>query len=110
MARNCDDHTKNFAFLLRQGQPWALAPAYDLTHAHSPKGKWTYQHLMSVNQKFKEIARADLLAVADRFGVRKPQAVLADVRAAVDNWSGIAQQAKIPASLKDHVAADLLPL
>jgi serine/threonine-protein kinase HipA len=110
MARNCDDHTKNFAFLLRQGQPWALAPAYDLTHAHSPKGKWTYQHLMSVNQKFKDIARADLLAVADRFGVRKPQAVLADVRAAVDNWAGFAHQAKLPASLKDHVAADLLPL
>ncbi len=28
MARNCDDHTKNFAFRLRQDRPWELAPAY----------------------------------------------------------------------------------
>ena len=31
MAANCDDHTKNFAFLLRQDEPWTLAPAYDVT-------------------------------------------------------------------------------
>jgi serine/threonine-protein kinase HipA len=54
MARNCDDHTKNFAFLLRQGGTrWKLAPAYDVTFAHNPKGEWTHQHLMSVNGKFK---------------------------------------------------------
>ena len=47
MAKNCDDHTKNFAFLLKQGHSWQLAPAYDVTHAYNPKGEWTYQHLMS---------------------------------------------------------------
>ncbi len=61
MGRNCDDHTKNFGFILRQGQPWNLSPAYDVTHAYNPRGKWTYQHLMSVNQKFKDISKADLL-------------------------------------------------
>lgn len=46
MARNCDDHTKNFAFRLRQGQPWELTPAYDVTFAHNPRGEWTSQHLV----------------------------------------------------------------
>jgi len=110
MARNCDDHTKNFAFILKQQAPWSLAPAYDVTHAYNPTGEWTYQHLMSVNQKFKSISREDLLAVADRFGVRKPALALSDVRAAVDNWSGFAQQANLPEPLKDRVAKDLLPL
>ena len=73
MGRNCDDHTKNIGFILRQGQPWNLSPAYDVTHAYNPMGKWTDQHLMSVNQKFKEISKADLLEVANRFGVRKPR-------------------------------------
>ena len=91
MARNCDDHTKNFGFILRQGQPWALAPAYDMTHAYNPKGEWAYQHLMSVNQKFKDIPKGDLVAVADRFGVRKPGNALADVRAAIVNWSHFCQ-------------------
>ena len=110
MARNCDDHTKNFAFLLKQGQLWELAPAYDVTHAYNPKGTWTYQHLMSVNGQFQDISRADLLEVADRFGVRRPQDSLADVRAAVNQWSGFASDAGIPSSLVDRVAQDLLPV
>jgi serine/threonine-protein kinase HipA len=108
MARNCDDHTKNFGFRLKQGQSWELAPAYDVTHAHNPKGEWTYQHLMSVNGKFQDIARADLLEVGDRFGVRRPQDALADVRAALDNWSAFAADARIPSPLRDSVARDHL--
>jgi len=110
MARNCDDHTKNFAFLLRRGHTWQLAPAYDLTHAYNPKGKWTYQHLMSVNAKFQDITRADLLEVADRFGVRRPQDALSDVRAALDNWSSFAKDAGLQSTLTDSVARDILPL
>lgn len=30
MAANCDDHAKNFSFLLREGGGWSLAPAYDV--------------------------------------------------------------------------------
>src|ERR1017187_4143522 len=110
MARNCDDHIKNFAFLLKQGHSWQLAPAYDVTHAYNPKGEWTYQHLMSVNGNFQDISRADLLEVADRFGVRRPQDALADVRAALANWSSFAKDAGIPSSLRDRVAQDLLPV
>lgn len=27
LAKNCDDHTENFSFRLRQGATWELAPA-----------------------------------------------------------------------------------
>ena len=67
MAANCDDHTKNFSFMLRQGGNWELAPAYDVTHAHNPTGEWTSQHLMAVNGKFAGITCADLLEIANRF-------------------------------------------
>ena len=110
MARNCDDHTKNFGFILRQGQEWNLSPAYDVTHAYKPTGLWTYQHLMSVNQKFKDISKNDLLAVADRFGIRKPENVISDVRGAIDNWSQFAKQADLSAALQNEIARDLIPL
>jgi len=110
MARNCDDHTKNFAFLLKQGHSWRLAPAYDVTHAYKPNGEWTYQHLMSVNGKFQDITRADLMEVADRFGVRRSQDALADVRAALANWSSFAKDAGMTSSLSDEVAQDFLPV
>ena len=83
MAMNCDDHTKNLAFLLRRGGAWELAPAYDLTHAYNPKGDWTFQHQMAVNGKFQAITRDDLLQDAERFGVRNPRGILGDVAAAV---------------------------
>lgn len=110
MARNCDDHTKNSAFRMRQGGSWELAPAYDLTHAYNPKGEWTYQHLMSVNGKFDDITREDLLMEADRFGVRRPNDLLADVRAALENWSGFAKEAGLSNSSSDRVAADFFTL
>lgn len=110
MGRNCDDHTKNFAFILRQGQAWNLSPAYDVTHAYNPTGAWTYQHLMSVNQKFRDISKADLLDVANRFSVRKPENVLSDVRSAIDSWSQFAKQANLSPSLQKRVADDLLQL
>jgi len=110
MSRNCDDHTKNFSFLLKQGQLWQLAPAYDVTHAHNPSGKWTYQHLMSVNGKFDDIARADLLAEAERFGVRRANDLLAEVRSAMDNWSSHAKEAGLSQATTDKVARDFRPL
>jgi serine/threonine-protein kinase HipA len=110
MARNCDDHTKNFSFILKQGRSWELAPAYDVTHAYNPKGEWTFQHLMSVNGKFKDITRADLLAEADRFSVRRANDLLADVRAAVENWSSHAKEAGLTQTTSDKVAADFRPL
>lgn len=110
MAKNCDDHTKNFAFRLKQGGTWELAPAYDVTHAYNPKGEWTYQHLMSVNGKFSGITRADLLAEADRFGVRRPQDALKDVRATLDHWPEFAKQAGLGRQTIDDIGADFEPL
>jgi serine/threonine-protein kinase HipA len=110
MAKNCDDHTKNFAFRLKQGEPWELTPAYDVTHAYNPKGEWTYQHLMSVNGKFSAITRADLLLEAERFGVRRPLNLLADVRAALESWQRFAKEAGLIATTADSIAADFEPL
>ena len=95
MAANCDDHTKNFSFLLSEGKRWTLAPAYDVTHAHNPQGEWTSQHLLSVNGKFTDITRQDLLTVADRFGVGTAEKVLKQVGAAVKAWPDFAAGAHI---------------
>lgn len=95
MAANCDDHSKNVSFLLREGGAWELAPAYDVTYAYNPDGEWTYQHLLSVNGKFAQIDRTDLLAVADRVGVGTAPRVLRDVRDAVATWPDFAKRARV---------------
>jgi serine/threonine-protein kinase HipA len=95
MAANCDDHTKNFSFMLRQGGNWELAPAYDVTHAHNPAGEWTSQHLMAVNGKFAGITRADLLEIANRFGIGSASKVLKQVGEAVAVWPDFAARSGV---------------
>jgi serine/threonine-protein kinase HipA len=108
MARNYDDHTKNFSFLRKQEEGWQLAPAYDVTHAHNPRGEWTYQHLMSVNGKFDGITRADLLVEADRFAVPRAEALIADVRSAIGNWTEHARSAGLNEGKADELSRDFL--
>lgn len=95
MAANCDDHTKNHSFLLREGGRWELAPAYDVTHAHNPQGDWTSQHLMGVNGKFSGITREDLLAIANRFAIGSAPKVLKQVAEAIANWREFADRAGV---------------
>jgi serine/threonine-protein kinase HipA len=95
MAANNDDHTKNISFILRQNQGWALSPAYDITFSYDPRNRWLREHLMSVNGRFSDITRQDLLRVADRFVVPKPETILTTVRNAVQAWPDFAAEAGV---------------
>lgn len=95
MSANCDDHTKNFSFILEKWGNWQLSPAYDVTHAYNPQGVNVHQHLMSVNGRFKDITRKDLLEVANRFGIGTASKVLKDIAQAIDHWPGVAQAAGV---------------
>ena len=69
----CDDHVKNFSFMLDEGGRWHIAPAYDLTGSDFPSADpWSAHggvHQLAVNGKRSGIEEADLLAVADRFAI-----------------------------------------
>jgi serine/threonine-protein kinase HipA len=110
MGSNCDDHSKNFSFMLKRGSNWKLAPAYDVTFAYSPTSQWTHQHLMSVNGKFKDFNRDDLLEVADRFGIGTAPHVLERVRDAIRDWRKFAKEAEVPPTSTQEIEGLLLPL
>jgi serine/threonine-protein kinase HipA len=104
VGKNCDDHTKNISFRLRQGHPWELAPAYDISFAHNPKGEWTHQHLMSINGRFKDFTRGDLLALADRFGIGNAAKVIEQVVTAIAMWPSFSAQALVPKVVAGQIA------
>jgi serine/threonine-protein kinase HipA len=97
ISANCDDHTKNFSFILEKGGDWQLSPAYDVTHAYNPKAPNLHQHLMSVNGKFRNITREDLLVVANRFGIGTANRVIKAVAEAVGQWPEVAQATGVDA-------------
>lgn len=86
VAKNCDDHTKNFSFMLKQAGAWTLAPAYDLCHAYRPDSVWVSQHALSINGKRQNITRDDLLAVAKQMNIKKAAAIIDNVVAVVSQW------------------------
>ena len=106
-AAICDDHTKNFAFLLPEGGDWRLSPAYDVTHAHAPSSKWTGQHLMAVNGRAVGITRADVREVGDRFVVPAYSDVIEQVLDAVADWEIFAAEAGVPRATVEHIADDI---
>lgn len=110
MAANCDDHSKNFSFLLRQGGQWELAPAYDVTHAYNPQGEWTYQHLMGVGGRFSGISQADCLSIADRFGIGPAKQVIRQVKSAITRWPEFAEAAGVDGNEIVRIGRQFSPL
>jgi serine/threonine-protein kinase HipA len=106
LAANCDDHTKNLSFLMTADGRWQLAPAYDVTHAYNPQGEWTYQHLMSVNGKFRDINRADLEAVGDRFLVPDYRGIIKQLLAVIQRWPEFAAAAGLPPGEASRIEQD----
>jgi serine/threonine-protein kinase HipA len=106
VTRNCDDHTKNHAFILSSGGQWELSPAYDVTHAHNPKGEWTSQHLMSVNGRFDDIGVSDMMVVAERFSIPNPSEAIKSVRDAAAQWTIFAKAAGVSSVQAARVASD----
>ncbi len=110
MATNFDDHTKNFAFMLKQNGRWELAPAYDVCYAYDPSNVWVNQHTLSINGKHKEIDHADLLAVAQAMNIKKGAQIVTEIEAVVCNWAHYAHMANVPAGLAEVITANLVAL
>ena len=106
-AANCDDHTKNFSFLLPEGGAWSLSPAYDVTHAYAPSSVWTHEHLMAVNGRRIGIDRSDIEVVGDRFRVPNASEIVFQVLDSVTKWRSFAHDAHVPDAAVDEIAADI---
>lgn len=96
IARNHDDHVKNFSFLMDRKGKWKISPAYDINYSYSPGGRWTNVHQSSINNKFDNFTREDLLSLGKTFGIKKANHILDEVIAAVNLWPKIATEIDIP--------------
>ncbi len=108
LARNCDDHTKNFAFLMKQEQSWQLAPAYDICHAYRPGSAWVAHHALSINGKRTNITQHDLLEVARSMNIKGPEQIISEVDEAVSRWNEFAEEVRVETTLRDTIGKTLL--
>ena len=108
IARNQDDHTKNISFLMDKNGRWSLSPAYDMSWSYNPKGVWTSRHQMSVNGKWDDITRADLLALAKNVNIKQAGAIIDEVKEGVSKWRTFATQYSIPSEMVKGIDSTLL--
>ncbi len=110
MAKNCDDHTKNFSFIMDKAGVWKLAPAFDVCHSFRPGSTWVSQHSLSINGKRQNITRDDLLEVARKMNIKKAGAIIDQVKAVVSRWEDFAAQTKVKEELRVAIGKTLLLL
>ncbi len=105
LARNQDDHVKQVSFLMNQQGDWRLSPAYDLTYAFNPDGRWTSRHQMSLAGKLEDFTPDDLrmLAEAAEQSPSRARAALENVAAAVDRWPEFAGEADVEENVAESI-------
>ena len=109
VARNHDDHAKNFAFMLK-GDSWSLAPAYDLAYSYKPGSQWVNSHWMSLNGKRDDFTRQDFYALkklSPLFTRERINRILDETIESVANWKKLAAEVDVPDGLIEEVGSNL---
>jgi serine/threonine-protein kinase HipA len=104
MAMNCDDHSKNFSFLMDDKGIWRLAPAYDITYAYNSQNIWLREHLMGIDGKFSGVTQKEMLRFAERHEIRYARSSLKEVQNSVAGWQHFAARAALSPDAIDAIA------
>ncbi|WP_289640956.1 type II toxin-antitoxin system HipA family toxin [uncultured Muribaculum sp.] len=107
VIRNQDDHTKNISFLMDRQGKWTLSPAYDMGFAYNPKGGWTAQHQMSINGKFDDITRQDLLEFAKRNNIKEATEIIDRIGEVSSRWPRLARECEVPQPMIEAIMPNL---
>lgn len=110
LARNCDDHTKNFAFLMNEKGEWKLAPAFDMCHAYRSGSIWVSRQALSVNGKRENFTRDDILSLARKMNIKKSIEIIDEINGIVQNWKHYADLTGVSRELKDAIQSTLLKI
>jgi serine/threonine-protein kinase HipA len=110
LARNCDDHTKNFAFIMDKDGKWNLAPAFDICHSYNPSNPWVSRQALSVNGKRSNITRDDFMEVAKQMNIRRAGALIDRVNGVVREWSKYAEKTGVEKELKEAIKSTLIKI
>lgn len=108
IVRNQDDHTKNISFLMGEDGVWRLSPAYDMGYSYNPTGGWTATHQMSINGKFDDITRKDLLECGAKNNIKNASLIIDEVCEIASQWPTIAKECDVPQSMIEEIKSNLL--
>jgi serine/threonine-protein kinase HipA len=102
MSFNHDDHTKNFSFIYDDSR-WKLAPAYDLTFSYNPQSYWLKNHNININGKNNNISEQDMIEIGRKFGVKKAQSIVNEIKSIISQFPYYADKYNFPAEKAEAI-------
>lgn len=109
LARNVDDHSKNFSFCMTPDGVWRLSPAYDLTYGVDLSAPaYMNRHSITINGKNENITREDLETVAQRNDIQDYKSLIDMVSTAVYKFREFAEKLKIDKQLISSIESDFV--
>ncbi|WP_080902613.1 type II toxin-antitoxin system HipA family toxin [Parabacteroides sp. Marseille-P3160] len=109
IARNVDDHSKNFSFCMNRDGIWRLSPAYDLTYSVDLSAPaYANRHSLTVNGKNEDIIREDLEIIGLNNDIQDYKALIDTVANAVVNFEVYAKELGLDEKLIESIKADFV--
>jgi len=109
LARNVDDHSKNFSFCMTSDGVWRLSPAYDLTYGVDLSAPaYMNRHLITINGKNEDITRNDLEVIAQRNDIQDYKSLIDMVSNAIGKFRAFAEELKIDEQLIHSIESDFV--
>ncbi|MDR2918570.1 MAG: type II toxin-antitoxin system HipA family toxin [Tannerella sp.] len=111
IARNVDDHSKNFSFCMNRDGVWCLSPAYDLTYSVDLTAPaYSNRHSLTVNGKNEDITRENLETVGQNNDIQDYKALIDTVADAVAKFEDYARELGIDEKLITAIKADFIKI
>ena len=108
IARNCDDHTKNFAFAMNKSGEWSISPAFDVCHAYRPASEWVSQHCLSIGGKRNNLTNSDLVNFARKVNIKNAQDIIDEISRVVWNWREYSDEQDVDSELREAIYSTLV--
>ena len=109
IARNVDDHSKNFSFCMNRNGIWRLSPAYDLTYSVDLTAPaYANRHSLTANSKNEDITREDLEIIGLNNDIQDYKSLIDVVANAVVKFEDYAKNLGIDGKLIESIKSDFV--
>lgn len=108
LAKNIDDHSKNFSFIMDNQGHWSLSPAYDIIFSlDTTAPDYVNVHSLSIGGKTKKITLADLATFAQKNDIKNHQSAIEKVLSVVAKWKNYATNNNVPTEWIENIDTEL---
>ena len=105
LAGVCDDHDKNFSFIMDTDGIWRLSPAYDETFTVDVYNRLKYdRHAMTIEESGHQVHRQQFLRLAAENDIKGADAIINEIAETIVSFKNRANDAGVEAACSRYIS------